>query len=370
MRNRRGVALVIVILGLLVVGAIISGVFVAAVLEHRTGQNARPMEQAFAAAEHGLTETMANWNVGAWNLLAAEESLPVSGASPAGTGTYAGSVRRLSNELFLVDLTGVSARGGARQRLAEFVKLRTPTMDIQAVLTTRGPSRIGGNAAIDGTDRQPAGWGACPPVDPPTAGIRIPNAGDLTFLGGCAGASCITGNPKVDADPTISDATFFTYGDADWAALTTLASKQLPGGNYQQIWPRLKADGTCDTAHPRNWGDPLTPSACGNYFPIIHVNGDLTVNTGIGQGLLLVDGDLEAQGGFEFYGIVIVRGRLRTAGTGNKFTGGLLAANVLLDNNSLTGNVELAYSSCAVLRAQQAAGVGAPLRSRGWMQVF
>ncbi len=94
------------------------------------------------------------------------------------------------------------------------------------------------------------------------------------------------------------------------------------------------------------------------------------MNTGVGQGLLLVDGDLSAQGGFEFYGIVIVRGRLRTAGTGNRFNGGIMAANVDFNDNAVQGNVEINFSSCAVGRARTAALPGAPLRSRNWLRLY
>ncbi len=150
-----------------------------------------------------------------------------------------------------------------------------------------------------------------------------------------------------------------------------MATKRLSGGNYQNIGPRTNADGSCNTGHRRNWGDPVNPGgACGMYVPVIHVDGDLTVNTGVGQGLLLVDGNLAVQGGFEFYGIVVVRGQFTTTGTGNKIVGGLLAANVLLDDNSVLGTVDLGFSSCAVQRAQQAGASGAPLRSRSWMQLF
>ena len=102
----------------------------------------------------------------------------------------------------------------------------------------------------------------------------------------------------------------------------------------------------------------------------MYVSGDVTINTGIGQGILLVEGDLNAQGNVEFFGIVIVRGRLKTAGSGNHFNGAVMAANVDLDQNMVLGNAEVQYSSCAVQRAQQSAGVGAPLRARGWVQLF
>jgi len=371
LRSERGVALVIIIFGIVVLVGLISGIFIASVLEHRTGQNFRPTEQAFNSAEEGLTEAVSRWNRSAWNSLPVLGSATFSDTTPSGTGLYSGSVRRLSNEIFVLDVTGTSARGGARQRLGVYVKLRQPSMEIEAALTIRGKGRIGGNARVQGVDSVPAGWATCPPAGPATAGIRTPDASDLEFFGACSGASCVTGSPKIEQDPGINDSTFFDYGDLDWAALVALADKQLPGGNYQQIGPRLTPGGQCDTGHPLNWGNPLNPATpCGSYFPIIYVNGDLTINTAVGQGLLLVEGDLAAQGGVEFYGIVIIKGRLKTAGSGNHFNGGVLAANVELQEASVFGDAEVQYSSCAVRRAQQSAGVGAPLRARGWVQLF
>ena len=107
-----------------------------------------------------------------------------------------------------------------------------------------------------------------------------------------------------------------------------------------------------------------------SFLPVIYIDGNASLNTGAGQGLLLVDGNLSVQGGFEFYGIVVVRGSLKATGNGNKFNGGVLAANVELNDNSIIGTVDLAFSSCAVARAQQACAAGSPLRSRGWTQLF
>lgn len=373
--HERGVALVVVILALVVLGVLVSGIFMAAVLENRAGQNSRPMEQAFAAAEYGMTETIANWNTVEWNALANLATASVSGQSrPAGTGTYSGVVQRLDNQLFLVDIRGRSAAGSARQRIGAFVKLRNVDFKIEAALTTRGPTRVGGSARIDATDRLPPGTSGCPGLETELKpGIRTPNENQLSFPG-CGGKSCITGDPEVQEDPSINDDTFDQFGDADWAALTALATKRLPGGNYQNLFPRLTVDGKCDTSHPRNWGDPQSPGApCANYYPIIYVSGNLTVNTGVGQGLLLVEGDLMAQGKFEFWGIVIVKGALRRAtGSGNRFNGGILASNVppAFPSQLVLGNVDLNYSSCAVIRAQQAGSAGALLRSRGWVQLF
>jgi len=80
--------------------------------------------------------------------------------------------------------------------------------------------------------------------------------------------------------------------------------------------------------------------------------------------VLVVDGDLDVQGGFEFYGPVIVKGRLSTQGTGGHFNGGLIAANINLDQNDVLGNAVIA------VRALQNTAAAAPLRSRSWANLY
>jgi hypothetical protein len=168
------------------------------------------------------------------------------------------------------------------------------------------------------------GWGGCPP-DSSLSGLRLPSMSDLQTVGGCSGASCISGDPPVQADPTINDSTFFDYGDVDWESLVAMATKVLPPGTYTGVQPSFSGT-ECRTSDPKNWGDPITPSsACGSYFPITYIAGNANINGNYGQGMLLIDGDLSVQGGFQFYGVVIVREALKTTGTGGHFNGAVLA---------------------------------------------
>ncbi len=176
------------------------------VLDRREATNTRRMQQAFAAAEYGLAETIGDWDAPSWNLLAVNDSAPVAGDTPNGAGSYSGTVRRVNNELFLINLLGHDAAAGVQQRLGAFVKLRPIQMDIQAALTVRGPTRIGGSADINGTDAAPLGWAGCD-TDSALAGIRLPDANDLDASGQCQDLSCIDGDPPVSADPTLNDST-------------------------------------------------------------------------------------------------------------------------------------------------------------------
>ena len=72
---------------------------------------------------------------------------------------------------------------------------------------------------------------------------------------------------------------------------------------------------------------------------------------GVGQGVLLVDGNLDLRGNFVFYGIIIVQGRMRTQGSGNRVYGGGMASNATFEAQALGGGSVVTNSTCAVSRA-------------------
>ncbi len=368
--NEQGIALVVAVIGLVVGGTVIIAFAALSMVEHRQASNTRRMEQAFAAAEQGLAETVGNWNASSLNGLAVNDSALISGSTPSESGRYNGTVRRLNDELFMIDIVGTDSVGVAQQRVGGLVRLRVIDINTDAALTTRGPTRIGGSTQVDGNDEAPFGWAGCT-TDSALAGITVSDAADLETIGACSGASCIDGQPPVGVDPAIDDSTFFKYGDLEWEHLVAMANKVLLPGTYTGVAPSFNVDASCDFSSVTNWGDPLTPtSACGGYFPIMYSPGDLSINGDYGQGMLLVEGNLSVQGGFQFFGVVIVKQTLKTTGTGGHFNGVVLAANVDLDENRILGNARVQYSSCAMGRALENASPGALLRSRGWLHTY
>ena len=178
--------------------------------------------------------------------------------------------------------------------------------------------------------------------------------------------------PPFLKDSSVHSTTFSQFGDVTYDDIAALASVQLSSGTYKTE-PTLSGS-ACDRSDPTNWGDGLNPSAaCGSYFPIVHISGDATLNGVQGQGILLVDGDLSIQGSYEYYGIVIVKGSLSTAGGGSTeahFWGAVMAENADLNLNSLSGHATLNYSKCAITTALNMTGIVAPERSRGWSQLY
>jgi hypothetical protein len=382
LRDERGMALAVAIFALVVAGALIAGAFFAGNQEQRIGENSLRVQQSFGVGEAAINDVVRNWKTGVYNKLKvypADSFVFSPTTSGGGTGSYAGVIRKLNSELYLVDLTGrdrasaanAAFGGGARQRIGWLMRVRLLQMGIGGALTTRGSVRLAGNAMVDGRDNIPIGWTAanCDTIgDTTKAGIRAPDSIVTTTGGG----THLAGNPPFFRDPTVTTATFTQFGDMTYDQIAAAANIQLPGGNYKSQ-PTMSGS-LCNVADPLNWGDGMNPaSACGNHVPIIHISGDATLNGEQGQGILLVDGDLNVQGSYQFYGIVLVKGSLKTAGGGSTdahFWGAVMAQNVDLELNSLSGNATLNYSKCAVTQALNMTGIVAPERSRGWSLLF
>ena len=368
--RERGFALVGAVFALVIIASLIAGAFFAARQEMNIGRSSAGYTRAFGAAEAAMAAGVAQWNTGLFNGLAIGGSTTLNGTVPNNGGTYTLTATRLNNELFLLRAVGADPNGTSQRQLASLTRLQRIAMAFNASLTTRGQLKIGGSSFLDGVDQSPSGW-SCPGFVPDTvAGIVTRDSTGIS-TSGCSNLSCVRGAPKVVNDPTITDSTFFKFGDLDWNELIAMATITYNGntGPLNQVAPTLSG-GLCNAGNLNNWGEPWrgagTIAACAGYFPIIYVNGTLKLTGGRGQGILLVENDLEVQGGFEFYGPVIVRQQLSTQGTGGHFNGGVMAANVSLDQSTVLGDAIITYSSCAVTNALNGNASGRLLATRSW----
>jgi len=308
------------------------------------------------------------------------------------TLVYTDSVRRLNNTVFVVRSTGrrVSAGGQvlASQTLAQMVRLAKPTVGVNAAVTVQDPIKFNGNSfAVDGYNQYPPGWGAsdCPSGQPQdgntddVVGIRSSTSSGMAK----ADEDNIEGFPTkvAENDPTITSATFRNFLDYTyWTLSTQPGVKNFPLTTpYNGVEPVLdvtESPSVCDKTAPLNLGEPRRDVGyvyqCTGYFPIVHGTGaELKFASGTrGQGILLVDGDLELVGGFEWTGLIIVRGQMKVTGTGNKINGAVLTEGVdIATAGSIGGNAEVTFSQCAIDRAVNGAAQPAPV-SRGWAQIY
>ncbi len=394
LKNERGMALAIAIVALVIVGALIAGALFSGTQEQRVAENVRRAQASFGVAEEGVYDIIRNWSVDSIKMryagmypypgspVSVSQSTIPKKTTASKTGSYNGTITKLNDGMYLIDMTGQDTMslagrirgGGASSRMGLMTRIRPLAVNIQAAVTSGGTNFVAGTVTIAGNDSAPTGWAGCPPKDSTKAGVRMQVGDSITKTG----AAKITGTPPVVHDPTLKDSAFSVYGDVTYTQLAAMATVTLAGQNFANgIGPAL-LNGQCDLSVNTNWGSPTNPAGpCGNYFPIIHITGPSVQINGVeGQGILLVDGSLNVQGGFQFYGITIVKGSIKTAGGGGSpahFWGALMAQDTVqfADTvNNFTGGATMLYSKCAIIKALNKTGTATMLTSRGWTQLF
>jgi hypothetical protein len=372
-RSNGGFALPAAVFALVIAAALIVGSTFVARQELRIGTAIQQGTEAFYLAERGMNEVMTDWPAATMTALPLWDTTSTATTFP--DGIVSTRVTRLGARLYLLESSSLVTRGGtelqgAARETGSVVRLFSVEIEPPAALTTRGTTQLKGTAEVHGEDVNPSVWpGLCSSTPTDKPGILTNDASAVST----SGAGEITGNPGVAQDTTISDETFREFGELDWDELTSLANKKLTPGNINTTGP-VTVGSVCSTDNPLNWGDPLDPTApCGNYFPIIHIPGSAKIQSGgVGQGILLVDGNLDLRGNFVFFGIVIVQGSISTQGSGNRVYGGVLASNADLDTETITGGSVITYSTCAAERAvMNNANLTRPrpLANRSWVDL-
>ena len=371
-----GFALPVAVFALVVVGVMITSGFYTVRQEGRIGVADENASLAFYLTEQGLVDLIGNWNVELSSALSNWGDTTVTRGYP-GVGRVTARVTKMTDLLYFVDADGLVTRGGAMRsgashRVGVTVRLTTADIAPPAALTTRGPTTLQGTAEVHGEDEVPLGWGGvCTGTLENKPGIMTDDATQV----GTQGSAVLTGDPAVLEDTSIADSTFTQFGDLTWDDLTSMADIRITGGTLSTLAPDSTAAGRCNTgqAFADNWGDPENlGAACSNWFPIIHISGNAKIQSGgVGQGLLLVDGDLDLRGNFVFHGIVIVQGSVDTQGSGNRIYGGVMASNASFNAQALVGGSVVTNSTCAVSRAIRNSGMTRvrPLASRSWVDL-
>jgi len=383
LRDERGMALALAIVAIVIVGALVAGALFSGTQEQRMAESARFQQQSFGVAEAGVSEAIRTWNTTTYN---GRRAYPLDSAAavawtqaPSKTGSYSGSLYKLADNLFLFDVTGRDTMsranrlrgGGFSQRLGVLTRIKPLQVDIQASLTTGNSDALAGQATVDGNDHVPPGWLSCGPAGPALAGVRSDKGTTVST----SGQASVMGSPPVLIDSTVTDTTFSKFGTTTYAQLAATANVTLAGQNFSNSIGPVVTNGQCDMSVLTNWGDGVNPlGPCGTYFPIVHIIGDATINGVQGQGILLIDGNLSVQGGFQWFGITIVQGTLKTAGGGSTdahFWGATMVHDsVNFGTNQLSGHANINYSQCAVLKVLNATQTGALMRSRSWVQLY
>src|ERR1700730_16360549 len=128
--DERGMALATVIIALVVIGALVAASLMIGLQEQRMGESTRWLRRSSGGVEGGINEILGGWTAQSTNSMtiyptAGSSQTVAQTASPSGTGVYGGTIYKLTDQIYLLDVTArdtatVSGRvrgDGARQRL-------------------------------------------------------------------------------------------------------------------------------------------------------------------------------------------------------------------------------------------------------------
>lgn len=379
--GRRGAALLMALFAIVVLATIISGAMFVSQQGFRASRNTLVEQRAFQVAEYGLNAEVSNWdrsrNLPPPTGMAVGDTVTTRIYIAAGD-TARVAIKRISDMGFWVVSEGRANIGStalesARQTGA-FVRVAYPTINPKGAITSAGNVRVQGAGEVNGYTVDPTGWSQCAALPHDTvAAVVVGPSGTVT-----AGPTNITSVPGVVHDSAAADSnTYVRYGTESWISLTSNADIKLPGGIYTADIEPIGTDSTCDYSVQLNWGEPLRSAGyirgCANYFPIIYSQSSLKLaGNARGQGILLVNGDLEVAGTLDFYGIVIVRDDIvKSIGTA-RITGAVFAANLseVSPTSWLTGDQDVQYSRCAIESALRGSGILVRAKERHWAQIF
>jgi hypothetical protein len=371
--RRSGSVLLIVLAGLALSAVAAAGLLLVAAREVETSRAAAEVVRVRTAAESATRAAIAAWDRAV--LPAIGPALPVP--LPAGQLGLPGSLQtrasaeRIGSALWLVRGHALLDPGGGGPPIAEAtsaaivvsVPAPMPWSAFPAAIGSAGDVVLDPAARIDGNaaPTAPPPWGTpeCPTVAAATGTALFGSPARPGILLG-PGAIALGAGATVSGAPAVQPASPATDSSAmDWLGPLRFGEAAAAADRIELAVvtpgpPPVAA--SCDVHAPGNWGAPLDSSSpCADYFPLIHAPAGLTVGPGAGQGVLLVDGDLDLQPGAVFYGAIAVRGRLSASGA--TIHGGVRTLGT-------TGSLDIRVfaSDCALWRAFERA----PGLRRAW----
>jgi len=376
-RVRRGTALVLTLVAIVVLAALSTGAMLGSMQEYRAGRNSLVEQRAFAVAEFGLNQEVSKWKRSR-NLPApvgmAVGAIDSSSVFVAQGDTARVKVSRLNENTFWVVSIGRANIGNgqleSQRQTHMLVRIAYPTIIPGGAIVTAGNVDVKGSASITGANTNPVGWTQCANI-----------AGRDTFaISYGPGKDVKIQKPEmvsggVNADPMAADSnTYVRFGTESWQSLVAGADATIPGGTYS---PEPTGTATeCNYGVTNNWGEPLrglgAVLGCKDYFPIIYASGTLHISQGRGQGILLVNGDVRLNGNFQWFGLIIARDDIIKGNGTFDMWGSIMSRNANLNDagNSIIGNSSFNWSKCAVESALRGSAILTRTRERSWVQLY
>ena len=368
-RDRRGIALPTALFALVVIGALVAGIFFTARIEVRSGENTMSEARATEAAQAGLMMgypsvlalvTAANLTNG--------QSLGTSRTQIGTTGSYyQDSITQLNRYMFLLRSYGTYEVNGdtvAARTLAMLIKRYVPELAVNSGAIVAGAVTIQGSVTLNGADATPPNWTGCSPGATQPA-VRSDSSVTVQGGGPSISPSVSSNDTTVPNMSSVLDTLFMQLANQANVTFTSDPGTTAP----------VDSNSKCNTKNNLNWGDLRHTSTthCDSYYPVVYLNAGgpghtIGLHGGSGQGVLLVNGDLKMNGNYQYDGLILVRGSYQTGGGTMNLTGSMISSLVDTDPNKWTGSLTVNYSSCAVNNSLKNLAVSSPSTYRGFIQ--
>jgi len=338
--TRKGVALISVLYFLIVCGLAVTAVLWSERSRAANVLGVRGGARLSAAADSALYAALAGWQMGERLRQPVGTTSVLATTSSADTRTRV-FVTRTTRRLYSIVAESSQLIDGSARRVALFVRLPLASTAPHAALISAIDVTLGGEARIV-VDTACGDTTSAAVVLAPSASLTV----DSTVLG--------TAPSVIRASAAADSATYLRFGNAWWTDLAAAADVRLAAGAHVTSAP-VTSGSSCVRVQS-NWGDPSTSSSpCAARLPIVYAAGDLTIDGGLGQGALLVDGHLLIAGPFTFSGQIVARGgiemvadNITVSGSVNAWRarGDTLAARTDSARVVLARRTTLRYSGC------------------------
>lgn len=376
--DRRGVALPLALLGLVVVSILVT----TALLTSTT-------EAAISDAQKDATRSLYRADAAVEGYIASRAAaLSGTNPQPLQRGTFAFSPQ--GGGTFSMGVARLQSTNAAHPTQANWRRI-TETYSITATPTDGRGRAVGALYSV--TRDAPSGTlninaGASIGAN----SIRIP--GQAALLSGVDTSSCSTGNvaalelaaetdyslrtSQVEGSIVRTTTSMANYG---LRVLNNITPQQLAGiaeikwgeALGGRAWSGFgTSSGTLSRSSGLNWGCPLNVgiSSCNtdpdsSYYPVVAIqppNGQTAALQGHGQGVLIVLGDARVNSNFVFKGVVIIAGDLRTNGGTNIYGALVGLGDITLDTTlrdgddedlTINGQALVKFDRCQLNKAQQ-----------------
>ena len=255
---------------------------------------------------------------------------------------YDGSSQNLTaNGKPVYTITSLAVTPDGSRSMLQLEGSQPPPYGSDGALTSQDDVRLIGNFSVSGLDY----CGQSGPV------YGVKTTEDIDVSGNAGTITGLTG-PSPNTSGTYENAT------ASYDIVTLINTLKPYATPIQQVDTTVTYSSSTNTYSGSNATlgvPPPSPPPEGSVgTPVItYASGNLrlTSSNSQGDGILIVDGDLEVNGGFYYYGLVIVRGIVAFTGGGSQYVniyGSIVSGSSITNSTSVGGGVNVQYDSCAI----------------------